>query len=399
MPVFQYRSDMAGAPVLSGTQGTLINVLDACLVNGFGHTTPTQITRDGTTVTVGYVEPHNYATRDWIEFSGAEEPEYNGVHRVTKVDDYTLQYPIQSTPTSPATGVFAAKRAPAGFAKPFSGLNKAAYQSTHPRSNKHYLRISDEGTSSAGARFAGVCAYEKMLDIDTGERRFPTQLTFAHPDGAWWCKSKTNDADSRMWHIVSDGITFYIALGTRLGATDFRDESYTHLQAFGQLKTFVPDAYASFLSVMNGHNDDHSVSGVLCSASDAQSPSSKAAPIAIARNFSGHGTIYGVALIGHGFGSQYCLGQTAYLGYPHRPDGRFYVCPVMAYENDNGVYVRGQLPGAYESPHGRVFSHGHLLASNAIVGMEGRSLMLMGGRGSSYSYLGGIWIDMDAEWV
>ena len=29
MPVFQYRSDMAGAPVLSGTQGTLINVLES----------------------------------------------------------------------------------------------------------------------------------------------------------------------------------------------------------------------------------------------------------------------------------------------------------------------------------------------------------------------------------
>ena len=31
-----YRSDDAGAPVLSGTAGALINVLDACLVDGYG---------------------------------------------------------------------------------------------------------------------------------------------------------------------------------------------------------------------------------------------------------------------------------------------------------------------------------------------------------------------------
>lgn len=401
MPVFEFRSNMVGAPVLSGTQGSLINVLDACLVNGFGATTPTQITRDGTTVTVGFIEPHNYNSYDWIEFTGAEEPEYNGVHRVKRVDDYTITYEITGTPSSPATGEFAAKRAPAGFVKPFEGLNKAVYRSTHPKSNKHFLRINDDGTAADGARYALVCAYEQMTDIDSGERRFPRQTVFGDVNGAWWIKSNANDASSRMWHIVSDGITFYLCIGTQLAASNFADHSYTFVQGFGQLKTVGPDAYSTFLSVCSNTDQRYGSGGILHPAGDYHNPSQKSAAVAVARNFAGHGTVWGVPLIGHGFGSQSALGQYAYLTYPHRIDGRFYMCPVNAYENDGGVFIRGQLPGAYESPHGRTHRTGMYLESQVVVGMEGRRFVFIGGRGanSNSENFGGIWLDLDGPWT
>lgn len=395
-----YRSDMVDAPMLSGTQGALLAVLDACLINGFGATTPTQITRTGGTVTVGYIAPHNYNTLDWITFAGADQPEYNGSFRVTRVDAYTLTFPIATEPVTPATTAtaFAAKRTPAGFIKPFQGLNKAAYQSMHPKSNKPYLRVSDEGTASAGARYARVCAYEKMLDIDLGERRFPTRAQFTDFDGAWWCKSNSNDATGRQWEIITDGITFYLQAGTRSGPLDFNDNAYQFVNGFGQLATNAPDAYASFLSIHANQDDDYGGAGLLMPAQDQHAPSSKAANIAIARNYAGSGSVWGVPLIGHGFSNQYVLGGNQYLTYPHKTDNRFYMCPVIAYESDGGVFIRGRLPGAYESPHGRTHSTGKMLDTIAVVGLEGKRFVWLGGRGQQYNYYGGIWIDIDGPW-
>ena len=42
-----FTSDMRGAPVVSGTAGTLIAMLDACLVTGFGVVTATSVTVSG----------------------------------------------------------------------------------------------------------------------------------------------------------------------------------------------------------------------------------------------------------------------------------------------------------------------------------------------------------------
>lgn len=147
-----------------------------------------------------------------------------------------------------------------------------------------------------------------------------------------------------MWHLVSDGITFYICIGTRLAPTNFSDNNYSFVQGFGQLKTVSPDAYSTFLSVCSNTDQDYGNAGILAPAQDYHNPSNKSAQIAIARNFAGHGTVWGVPLIGHGFVRQWALGQNAYITYPHRIDGRFYMCPVNAYENDGGVFIRGQLP-------------------------------------------------------
>ena len=60
MTVKVYFSDQAGAPVLTGQVGSLINVLDAVLVNGYNEVNVASMTRSGSTVTVTTSTAHGY---------------------------------------------------------------------------------------------------------------------------------------------------------------------------------------------------------------------------------------------------------------------------------------------------------------------------------------------------
>src|SRR5574337_1914064 len=95
MTVNVYRSSDASAPVLTGQAGSLITVLDACLISGYG------------------------------------------------------------------------SKSPAGWAKPYSGTNLAAYRAA--TGNRFYFRVDDSGTVEA--RISG---YETMSDVNTGTGQFPT---------------------------------------------------------------------------------------------------------------------------------------------------------------------------------------------------------------------------------
>jgi len=88
-----YRSDDASAPVLSGTAGTLIAVLDACLVNGYG----------------------SQASAGWAKaFTGTNLAVYRapqGQRFYLRVDDTHAQYPVlrgyrAMTAVSTGTGLF-----------------------------------------------------------------------------------------------------------------------------------------------------------------------------------------------------------------------------------------------------------------------------------------------------
>jgi hypothetical protein len=137
-----YRSDDASAPVLNGTAGSLITVLDACLVNGYG-----------------------------------------------------------------------AKGA-AGWTKPFTGTNKAAYRmATGGASRRMYLRVDDAGLATANVR-----GYDDMTDVDTGTEPFPTVGQVA----AGLIVAKTNNtsnANARPWIILATGTQFYFYSYTNLSAT------------------------------------------------------------------------------------------------------------------------------------------------------------------------------------
>jgi hypothetical protein len=62
------------------------------------------ITRVTSTATA-FQTSHKLVTGDYVEISGADQSEYNGIFRVTVIDDSHYTYTVTGTPATPATGV------------------------------------------------------------------------------------------------------------------------------------------------------------------------------------------------------------------------------------------------------------------------------------------------------
>ena len=60
-PVKWFSSDMRGAPTISGTAGSRIAALDACLITGFGAVTATGITVSGGIATAAVPSGQSFA--------------------------------------------------------------------------------------------------------------------------------------------------------------------------------------------------------------------------------------------------------------------------------------------------------------------------------------------------
>lgn len=145
MTVVVYKSTDTSAPTLNGTAGSLITVLDAILVNGYG------------------------------------------------------------------------SQAAAGWAKEFSGTNKAAYRAA--TGNRMRLRVDDTGTQEA--RCIG---YETMSDVDTGTGLFPTTVQLS--GGMFMRKSNSADSTARPWICYASTTVFYFfsfAAQTVIGSTASTD--------------------------------------------------------------------------------------------------------------------------------------------------------------------------------
>jgi len=74
MTIQLYSSTDSGAPILNGTVGSLINVLDACLINGYGSRTP-----------LGWTKPYSGANLAAYRMGG-------GSQRYIRIDDTIAAY-------------------------------------------------------------------------------------------------------------------------------------------------------------------------------------------------------------------------------------------------------------------------------------------------------------------
>lgn len=205
-----FHSAMAGAPVLSGTAGALIAVLDACLVNGFNVKAVDTLTVASGVATatiglgIGAFEADTVAL-----VSGATPSGLNGQKRILTVDTVTNTVTFDATGISDqtATGTISIKMAPAGWEKQFTGTNLAAYRSADPASTQAALRVDD--TAEQNARVVG---YESMSDVNTGTRPFPTSAQAS--GGLWWPKASAATATPRAWTVIADSKTIYLHMHT-----------------------------------------------------------------------------------------------------------------------------------------------------------------------------------------
>ena len=129
-------------------------MLDAVLVDGYNTVSVADIVRSGSTATVTTAANHGLSPGDSATIMGAEQADYNIEAVVSVVDATHFTYTVANSPATPATGTITVKRSPAGFAKAFSGTNKAAYRSNDLSGSRPYLQVIDGGSTAGAAREA-----------------------------------------------------------------------------------------------------------------------------------------------------------------------------------------------------------------------------------------------------
>lgn len=195
-----YTSNMAGAPVLSGTAGALIAVLDACLVNGFGNKAIDSLVVSDGIATANISSGHDFAEGDVLRISGVTPAGLNSDWRLASVTATSVVWSVEGVGIADgtATGTITALRAPAGWEKVFSdGTTRAAYRSLNYADHDGMLLcVNDTGTTSVQVR-----GFETMTDIDTGDVPFPTDAQLS--GGGYWGKANTTTGP-RAWFLVAD---------------------------------------------------------------------------------------------------------------------------------------------------------------------------------------------------
>lgn len=200
-------SPVPGAPTVNGTAGSLLNLLQTVLVDGFN-----LIVLDSVTISDGVATAtkagHGFQIDDliipsWTGYAGSER-------YVTAVTGNTFSWVADDSPPAPS-GTLQAKFAPAtGWTRVFSGTNKAVWRSDDIAGSRRYYRIDD-----SNAQYARLLMYRTMSDVDTGVDRVPlgAQMT----NGVGVLKSTTANSTARDWFVAVD--PQFIWLGIDAGSS------------------------------------------------------------------------------------------------------------------------------------------------------------------------------------
>ena len=393
-----FHSNMAGAPVLSGTAGAMIAILDACLKDGFGLVTMDSLTVSGGVATLSRSGGMTFEADAVVQLAGitGTYSSLNGDRRLISVGASTATFDATGLPNGTAAGTITAKVSPLGWSKPFSGTNLAAYKATGPTALGMYLRVDDSGTT-----VARVAGYESMSDINTGTGPFPTAAQVS--GGGYWEKAGAAGSTARNWIVVGDERAFYWWSVPNAAAAI---TSQGLLRGFGDL---IPrrssDAYAAFLAAdiasivtSTGLPSDLVSSSVPYSTGYVTAPRNQGAigsssPLLVYAE-SRRAT---VAVTRSGQGAAYSA------PYPNTADNALDLDRVLALDYD--LSVRGTFPGLLHLPQAVGFA---LQTWDKIAGqgaLSGRTLMAVRGGSPGYAaqntssgYPGAVVFDITGPW-
>lgn len=172
-----FTSDNNNAPQLQNASGSMITLLDACLVTGIQVGVINSLSSTGLEATAVFGLPHNLKKYQVVRVSGATQAEYNGDFKIKQVvNATTIKFELNSVASvANASGTINCMLAPLNWDKPFSsstalGGGRAAYRSKDETlSNRPFLRVVDERISSYSnnyAKYAKVGIVEEMTGID-----------------------------------------------------------------------------------------------------------------------------------------------------------------------------------------------------------------------------------------
>lgn len=310
MALTVYRSTDVSAPSMNSDAGSLIAVLDACLVNGYGSKTA------------------------------------------------------------------------AGWTKPYSGTNLAAYQQGVGGKNM-LLRIDDTNST-----YAQAVGYETMSDVNTGSGAFPTAAQRAA--GMYWLKS--NNATNREWIVIADSKRFWFATSWSAN-TFYANADGCSFGFFGNFDSFLAgDAYNVCLAGNIGTTiASNSLNAFV--TYDWATPSANAAVYA-ARSLTQTGQAVPMYLASDG-----SVGRTSGFSnnatYPDAATGGMRIARVSLHES-SGRLARGTLPGYWGIAHYRPGQSGDTFSGAGAL--SSRAFILLNNRGALDGALGRSALEISDTW-
>lgn len=359
-----FTSDMIGAPALSGTVGSLISVLNACLVDGFDLKTLTSLVVAAGIATATYSGTHSALPESVVLVAGVTGGPtgfagLNGEQKIIGKPSPNAVTFATALPDGTYTGTISIKMAPLGWLKPFTGTNLAAYKSADPSSTGCLLRVDD-----TNALYGRVVGYESMSDISTGLGIFPTAVQVA--GGGVWHKSSQASATAVGWAIIGDGSAFYYHMqpSRHAGAAYLTGSS----RGFGDAIGFKPggDQFRAFLNysitVSAGAGGDGQLDGI-SAATQTASP----------RSYLGLGTAVLQVVVPYTGAAVDISGFTNNMGtFPSPVDGSLRLSRKFLASLASGAPPRADLPGFYHCPQSLVqdtLKFGNLvIGSNSLAG-------------------------------
>ncbi len=387
-----FQSNQTGAPSITGQAGSLISVLNACLITGFNLNTVSSIIRTDDVATVTVASGHGYRDGDTIRIEGATVDAYNGDWRIKNCTTNTFDYDIEGEPATPAGGTIIARVAPLGWESPFTGDNKAAYRSLEESSNKMYLRVDETsisgGTAANGylTTSASVQMCERMTDIDT-----TTGVS-----QVYWRKSADVSATARSWIIVGDEKRFYLFVCWSLLSNSTCYSPYF----FGDVIPFKSgDSYSSvvagYYQLGTSSNSPQAYIGTdndigLCVTSTTSNG------IITARSFSQVGGSVFSAFTTGGLSSVQLTSASSQITFPNQSDNGVFVMPAMIWDKSPAT-LRGRVPGYYFPLHG-IPAEIPTVYDGFIINGVSKKLLAIKGHTQTASSFSAVCIDIDGEW-
>lgn len=373
------HSGMTGAPVLTGQAGKLIDVLDACLVNGWGTATVDSVVISGGIATVTRAAGNPFEVDSVAEISGATVSggSINGLKKVLTRTATTYTFDATGIPNQTATGTISHKVAPLGWVKQYSGANLAAYKSVGPGSGGALLRVDDTGTTSAR-----VVGYESMSDVNTGTGPFPTAAQIS--GGGYWTKSQTADAAARQWVLVGDGERFYLTIVYYFtnAVTSFFGETNPRKAADGFKAALACQTF--FLSTSGASSADM-----------FHVNTATVVPMYMPRGVTGTGgsvSLFRSTSCAYGNLSGQASGSSSFQPFPNLADGALILSPMTL---SDPLCYRAEVPGAYYCPQSVGSGFQMLNKVEGVTGLPDRRLLAIFGGSSG---LGCGFLDITGPW-
>ena len=183
------------APQLQNAYGSMINVLDAWLINGAFVGNVLSLTVSGRIATAVVDANHNLLTYQVIKIAGANQSELNREHRITSIENgTTFKFELpEDLGVIAGTGSITCSLPPLGWEKPFSSTNpggggKAAYRSKNellPR--RPFLRVVDELDPAWSANYALYAKVGIVEHMDGMDSLIGSQAPYdaSNPDKNW----------------------------------------------------------------------------------------------------------------------------------------------------------------------------------------------------------------------